>query len=1018
MKLKDLKIGTQLRLGLGAILLLVVALGVLAWLNTDKLWLNTKDLYEHPLQVRGAIGHLEADTESMSRHVRDLFLAKNDQEMTTSLQNLEIRKADSEQQFVILFDRYLGPHDDVEALHDAFLKWNVLRDETIRLIQAGKTAEAEVRMRPGGVQSAKAEEVRSHLKTIDDFASDKAEQFYTAAMAQHDAINRQLAVFVTIILLLALVVAWLLIKGVKTPLAELTAAAEAFRQGKLDVRSGYASANEFGALVVAFNTMAATIQAEMKSNENAAQLADVMLREEESHAFCRELLKALLEHTGSQVGAVYFLNDAGTAFEHFASIGLGAGGRAAFSATALEGELGAAVATRKIQRIADIPADTRFAFAAASGEFRPREILTIPVLSDHSVSAVISLAGVRAYDAASIRLVNDIWSVLTARVNGVLAFQRINAMATALEHQNRELDAQKQELVSQATEVTEQNTELEMQKRQLDEANRLKSAFLSNMSHELRTPLNSVIALSGVLSRRLAATIPPEEYGYLEIIERNGKGLLTLINDILDLSRIESGREELSVSRCSVRELAGELVAMLEPQAVEKQIALLNQVPADLPLIATDPDKLRHILQNLLGNAVKFTEQGQVTVTAEIQQAEDGGQQAVDRDQSAEDKAQRSEMLITVTDTGIGIAAEQLPHIFDEFRQADGSTSRKYGGTGLGLAIARKYARLLGGGITVQSAPGQGSTFTLRLPLALEGERSREPGIWEGGRPLQPQPPDGQGQTILVVEDNEAAIIQLTDILQSQGYRVQVAHNGQEALAQIAQNLPAAMILDLMMPKVDGFAVLKAIRGLERTALLPVLILTAKHVTREELSFLKGNHIHQLLQKGDVNKAGLLAEVARMVAPPQAQPAPQPARRRRAARPGKPIVLVVEDNPDNLRTARALLADSYEVLEAQDGKAGVELVRTHRPDVVLMDISLPVLDGVEALAAIRADPALSHIPVIAATASAMKGDRATILAHGFNAYISKPFDYEVLIKMLREMLEKRRSKRRHYSGFE
>jgi CheY-like chemotaxis protein len=232
-----------------------------------------------------------------------------------------------------------------------------------------------------------------------------------------------------------------------------------------------------------------------------------------------------------------------------------------------------------------------------------------------------------------------------------------------------------------------------------------------------------------------------------------------------------------------------------------------------------------------------------------------------------------------------------------------------------------------------------------------------------------------------------------------------VAHNGQEALAKIAQNLPAAMILDLMMPEVDGFAVLKAIRGLERTARLPVLILTAKHVTREELSFLKGNHIHQLLQKGDVNKAGLLAEVARMVAPPQAQPAPQPARRRRAARPGKPIVLVVEDNPDNLRTARALLADRYEVLEAQDGRAGVELARTHRPDVVLMDISLPVLDGIEALAAIRSDPALSHIPVIAATASAMKGDRATILAHGFNAYISKPLDHEALMKMLREMLD-------------
>ncbi len=1070
-----MKIGTQLRLGLGAILFLVVALGVMAWLQTDKLWFSTKDLYEHPLQVRGTIGHLEADIESISMHVRDLFLAQNDQEKTASLQNLEIRKTDAGRQFNILYDRYLGPRDDITTLQDDFLKWNVLRDETIRLLQAGKTAEAAAGIRPGGGQAAQGDAVRSRLQKIDDFAKNKGDEFYAAATAQNDTITRQLAVFVIVILLLALVVAWLLLKGIKDPLAELTAATDAFRQGKLDGRCGYTSANEFGALAASFNTMAATIQTEMQVNKNAAQLAGVMLREEEVHAFCREMLKELLHHTDSQVGAVYFLNEAKTDFEHFASIGLGAGGRAAFSATALEGELGTALATRKIQRITDIPADTRFTFAAVSGAFKPREIVTIPVLSDHTVSAVISLASIRAFDPVAIRLVSDIWSVLTARVNGVLAFRKVKDLAAALEHQNQELDARKRELTAQAHEVTEQNAELEMQKRQLGEANRLKNAFLSNMSHELRTPLNSVIALSGVLSRRLATTIPEEERGYLEIIERNGKGLLTLINDILDLSRIEAGREELGVSRCSVRDLAGELVAMLEPQAVEKKIALLNQVPADLPLIATDPDKLRHILQNLIGNAVKFTEQGQVTVNAEVHQrraedadqrsadrdqrsadrdqrstdrerrsenkyqrsedrdrkSEDRDQRSADRDQKSEDRDQRAEdserlsdILITVTDTGIGIAADHLPHIFDEFRQADGSTSRKYGGTGLGLAIAKKYAQLLGGGITVASTPGQGSTFTLRLPLALEGERpalsevegSREPGIREGGRSLHPQPPAGQGQTILVVEDNESAIIQLTDILQSQGYRVLVAHNGQEALAQIAQNLPAAMILDLMMPEVDGFAVLKAIRGLERTARLPVLILTANHVTKEELSFLKGNNIHQLIQKGDINKAGLLAEVARMVAPPQVQPAAPLALshvegpsasplRRRPTRPGKPVVLVVEDNPDNLRTARALLADRYQVVEAEDGKTGVELARTHRPDIILTDISLPVMDGIAVLAAIREDEALRATPVIAVTASAMKGDRETILAHGFDGYLSKPIDHDGLMKTLQQMLD-------------
>ncbi|HEY5473818.1 MAG TPA: ATP-binding protein, partial [Candidatus Limnocylindrales bacterium] len=474
-----------------------------------------------------------------------------------------------------------------------------------------------------------------------------------------------MGVIVAVILLFSLTVAWLLLRAIKAPLAELTAASDQFRQGKMGARSRYLSANEFGILSASFNAMADATQTEMQIGENAAQLAGVMLREDEVHAFCRELLKGLLQHTGSQVGAVYFLNDAKTAYEHFESIGLGVGGRAAFSALELEGELGAVLATRQIQRITAIPADTRFTFAAVSGAFRPQEILTIPVLSDHEVTAVISLASVRPYDAPSVRLVNDIWSVLTARVNGVLAFRRIKDLAEKLEHQNRELDAQKRELAVQADELAEQNTELEMQKRQLGEANRLKSAFLSNMSHELRTPLSSVIALTGVLNRRLANTIPAEEHGYLEVIERNGKNLLALINDILDLSRIEAGREDISVSRFFACDLASEIVAMIEPQAREKNIALLNQVSGDLPCISSDLAKCRHILQNLVGNAVKFTEQGQVTIAA---------------------RQMGNEIDVAVTDSGIGIAADQLPHVFDEFRQADDSTSRKYGGTGLGLA--------------------------------------------------------------------------------------------------------------------------------------------------------------------------------------------------------------------------------------------------------------------------------------------------------------------------------------------
>jgi signal transduction histidine kinase/DNA-binding response OmpR family regulator/HAMP domain-containing protein len=985
MKLNDLKIGTQLRVGLGVILLLVVLLAGQAWFQTHRIFLQTQGLYEHPLTVRRALDDIRVQILTMHRDMKDLCLVKSETERDSIVQDLDAREADVYRQFAIFYDRYLGPRSDIEQAEQAFVQWKALRDKTRRLLLEGKTDEAVSRTLPTGVGSLQVEKLLGEIKDISDFSLARGDKFYQAAEQQKRSLGHQLGTAVAVILLLTLTVAWLLFKGIKGPIAELTDLAEQFRQGKLEARSRHAAANEFGTLSSAFNAMAEAIQAETRSNENSARLAGVMLREEEAHAFCLELLKSLLQHTGAQVGAVYLLNEAKTTFDHFESVGLSAGGRAAFSATGLEGELGAAMATRQIQRVTDIPADTRFTFSAVSGDFTPREILTIPVLSDHSVSAVISLASARAFDASSVRLVNDIWNMLNARVNGVLAFRKIQNFAARLEHQNSELEAQKRELSAQAAEMTEQNTELEMQKRQLDEASRLKSAFLSNMSHELRTPLNSVIALSGVLSRQLAKTLPAVQYGYLEVIERNGKSLLALINDILDLSRIEAGHVDLSVSRFSFQETVRETVSMLERQAVEKGITLVSLVGADLPPITSDPDKFRHILQNLVGNAVKFTEKGQVTVTA--RQA--GG-----------------EMHVLVTDTGIGIAADQLPHIFEEFRQADGSTSRKYGGTGLGLAIANEYARLLGGSITVESTLGKGSTFTLRLPLVLEtlGATPASAPTWPartiGSAPVL----SGQGQNILLVEDNEPAIIQLTDILRNQGYRVQVAHNGKDALTQIGETPPDAMILDLMMPEVDGFQVLQAIRGMERTARLPVLILTAKHVTKQELSFLKGNHIHQLIQKGNINKDGLLAEVARMVAPPQADPVPPP--RRRPAHPGKPVVLVVEDNPDNLRTARALLGDSYEVIEAEDGRAGIGQARAHKPDLILTDIALPEMDGFAVLAAVREDASLCDIPVVAVTASAMKGNREEILARGFDGYISKPIDHDALSQTLRRFLER------------
>jgi len=392
-------------------------------------------------------------------------------------------------------------------------------------------------------------------------------------------------------------------------------------------------------------------------------------------------------------------------------------------------------------------------------------------------------------------------------------------------------------------------------------------------------------------------------------------------------------------------------------------------------------------LQNLIANAVKFTEIGKVEVR--LQQT-------------------GSNIEILVTDTGIGIAESHQPHIFDAFRQADSSTSRMYGGTGLGLSIAKKYANMLGGTITVKSAEGDGSEFTLVLPIQYEGE-NKIAGIENGTgfkhvtgqvrvKPAFPSP----DKTILLVEDSEPAIIQIKDILAEKGYQILIARDGVEALEIISQTIPDAMILDLMVPGIDGFEVLQTLREAEPTAHIPVLILTAKHITKEELKFLKRNNIHELIQKGDVSRSELLRSVETMVFPEKQEtntpiPKLQPIS-------DKPVVLVVEDNPDNMVTVKAILSNSYTIIEAVNGNEGLRKAKEHRPNLILMDIALPELDGIGAFNAIRSDVVLQNIPVIALTASAMTTDREAILSYGFNAYIAKPIDEKLFFKTINEVL--------------
>ena len=985
MKLKDFKIGSQLMLGFAAMFIFVIILGVVSNYQADRIHLQTEDIYNHPLLLRRAISNIKIDILNMRLSTRDLMLAINAKEKQAAIESMELTSSDVQQQFNLLREGYSGPQTDIDQAYKAFLKWKFARDTNTKLALEGKITEIKESLMPTGIVGVYRDQMMAKIIKIDDYEQKKGESLYAFSNKYRDSLNTQLVLLVIGILLLMFAVSYLLITHIRNPIRELTKATRQFQEGDMNVRSEIATKNELGILSEAFNSMVESIQVNAELSLKAKELSQIMLLEEEPHDFFASLLPELASQTNSQMAAVYLLSEDKKQFEHFASFGMSDNSKLIFSVDNFEGEFGAVLSTRKIHTVKRIPKDTRFLFHTVSGKLVPREIITIPIMSGKEIIAIISLASVRTYSKETSLLIKNIINTLAARIEGVLAYQKMQVFTKQLEYQNSELEAQKTEMSAQSSELLEQNRELEMQKIQLSEASRLKTNFLSNMSHELRTPLNSVIALSGVLNRRLANKIPADEYSYLEVIERNGKHLLSLINDILDISRIESGKEEVELSKFNSKNLISDVVSMIEPQAVQKSIELIHKTGGNDLILTGDIDKCRHILQNLIGNAVKFTEKGQVEISSE------------QFDNS---------IKITVTDTGIGISENHLLHIFDEFRQADSGTSRRFGGTGLGLAIAKKYANLLGGTIEVKSTLGEGSSFSLILPLNYVAENriiESEANMVEFNKVLPViYQKTGAIKTILLVDDSEPAIIQLKDFMEESGYQILVAHDGPEALAIISHIIPDAMILDLMMPGMDGFEVLKTIRNAEPTANIPVLILTAKHITKDDLKLLKRNNVHQLIQKGDVNRIELLNSVASLVYTETAQEVI--TQKEIQIIEGKPVILIVEDNVDNMLTVKAVLDDKYILLEAEDGTQGVMLAKKHLPNLILMDIALPGMDGIEAFNVIRNIGQLSHIPIVALTASAMTLDRETILAHGFDGYIAKPIDEKVFYNTINEVL--------------
>jgi len=766
---------------------------------------------------------------------------------------------------------------------------------------------------------------------------------------------------------------------------------------------------------------ASQLQQQAWLRNGQTRLAEQMLGQLDLARLGHSALVFLAHYLDVPVAALYIRDDHGS-LRRVAAYGFSAASehieQTFYTAQGLIGQ--AALENRALQ-LDDVPPDY-LKVSSGLGQASPRHVLVVPLLHDGQVTGVVELAFFRALVPRDSELTQLVASNIGTALHGAVYRQRLQDALAQTQHLNEELQAQQEELRTANEELEQQSrvlahsqvalenqqaeleqtnvqlaeqalsldhknvalrevqTELEARAEELARASRYKSEFLANMSHELRTPLNSSLILARLLSENPQGNLSAEQVRFAQSIHSAGNDLLDLINDILDISKVEAGKLELVPEQLMLASLVASLKNTFEPMAQQKKLTFEIRIETGAPTaVLTDRQRVEQILKNLLSNAIKFTESGTVSLTVSPQAA--GG------------------VALAVQDSGIGIRQDQQAIIFEAFRQADGTTSRRYGGTGLGLSISRDLSTLLGGSISVQSAAGQGSTFTLLLPADLVEPPVRSAETCSPGtaadmsgialanallpatagaaatRPVTASFADDRratrsGRVLLVIEDEPAFARILYDLAHERHFSCLVAHSAEDGLALATQFVPDAVLLDMALPDHSGFCVLQQLKDNPATRHIPVHIVSG--YDRKEAA----------LQMGAVGYAVKPAtlEQLREVFKKLEDKLTQKLKR----------VLLVEDDARQRESVIQLISDNdVEITAVQTGTEALALLAGTAFDCMIVDLKLPDMQGNELLRRMSGDMVCAYPPVIVYTGRDLTRDEEADLLKYSRAIIIK-----------------------------